>query len=941
MKKTLFIFLLLLLSYTASQGQAFKDILAIKDLKPENPKELDSIVMKVLPYFTDSGIIQKERIKKYLPEGLGDKIVKWLNVKATKLSDIEEFLKKRTVNPLKIDFDSIHKDLNSLNELKTKYDFIITGLPAKFDLENVVEDYSNNALIVKLERFLVLENLPLKEDSTIVLLELANLKTETHVAEKQQAQEVLKGISQINSLVNTIRVKQVNIIKALEKSTLITEYLSSNGIDAKDIDNTIKSLNALKTNSPDRSLIPMAGQQVFTMSSLKLPSQSDMIDALVIFIAKRFSQEIAITFLESLKQRAKTMQLVSDLFPATVKLLSEGNGYEVPRMGSIWHYAIAQDINNIPFHLNNSAYIKDRIANSKFSGYYPLFQDLVTLAELAKAGNALPEILMMHSSGLCNLKDKNMIFAFEAMKMLNSEFSGVDATRYWAKWDQLATLNDRDWDLMIKMIASKYKTVLFDSKFFSVSELDLEDIKWKQIRKTIQQSLLVLNQFEERRIAMQNNPSPNIPIKLISFWECQQQLFSVLLDENIISDKNISNALSFMNRGLLIYKLQEEGNHTAMIRESLALVQDLFPKEVGRVNELFVKSWRMNKDRYLPVYKQLNTCLTGIDQLFLDYSKDSITIMAKVNLLTDFCNVQDLTLSTTINKKLEIINASNDKLEITKAFCKELESEISKEIMKKMLNYKDAKYLMAVSTDDAVSNLLQKANGNQLKNLLYVEGKATNNLTGVLKTAEFFMDVMSASNNNQMADVIKAYASPPNSYKIRRNARFSIDVDAHIGIYGGAELLSETQLIDRNVKRLAFVWGMSAPIGLSISWGKRRETLPGEAASFINRKGLAKTLKKNSYSLGLSLIDIAAPLAFRVSNDAEEALPKSLAWAQLFSPGLHLRYGIKNTPLAISGGVQYTPQLRKTSLDITDQQAYRGYIGLFYDMPLFNLYRRM
>jgi len=414
-----------------------------------------------------------------------------------------------------------------------------------------------------------------------------------------------------------------------------------------------------------------------------------------------------------------------------------------------------------------------------------------------------------------------------------------------------------------------------------------------------------------------------------------------LLDEKIISDKNISNALGFMNRGLLIYKLQEEGNHTAMIRESLALVQDLFPKEVGRVNELFVKSWRMNKDRYLPVYKQLDTCLTGIDQLFLDYSKDSLTVKAKVKLLTDFCNVQDLTLSTTISKKLETINASNDKLEITKDLCKALESEISKEIMKKMLNYKDAKYLMAVSTDDAVSNLLQKANANQLKNLLYVEGKAANNLTGVLKTAEFFMDVMGASNSNQMADVIKAYASPPNSYKVRRNARFSIDIDAHIGIYGGAEILNNTELVELHLKKVAFVWGLSAPIGLSMSWGKRHETLLGESASFINRKGKLKTLKKNSYSLGLSLIDIAAPLAFRVSNDAEEALPKSLAWAQLFSPGLHLRYGIKNTPLAISGGVQYTPQLRKTSLDVTDQQAYRGYVGLFYDMPLFNLYRRM
>jgi hypothetical protein len=925
MKKTLLIFLLLLLSYTGSQGQAFKDISEIKKLKTEKPEDLEKIVTTIIPYFTDSGVIQKERIKKYLLGGLGDKIVKWLNVKATKLSDIEEFLRTRGDSPLKKDFNLINKDLDSLNVIRTRYDSIITGLPTKFDLENVVKDYSGNPLIMNLERILVLEKTPLKEDSTVILLELANLKAKTHI-KTGEAQQILENISKMDSLFNTIRTKRINILAILENSpTLITAYLSQNKgsltVTPADINNNLKSSKNLAILPLDRSITQIATQQVFAMSSFKLPTQSDMIDALVIFIAKRFSQEIAITFLESLKQRAKTMQLVSDLFPATIKLLSEGNSYEVPRMGSIWHYAIAQDINNIPFHLNNSEYIKDKISKSKFSGYYPLFQDLVTVAELVKSGNALPDILTMYNSGLYTLKDKNMIHAFEAMKMINNEFAGVDSDYYWLKWDHLSKLSNEDWDLMIKMIASKYKTVLFDSLVFSVSDSNFGDEKWKQIRKTIQQSLVVLNQFEERRIALQKNTSPNVSIKLISFWECQQQLFSVLLDENIISDKKTSNALSFMNRGLLIYKLQEDGNHTAMIRESLALVQDLFPKEVGRVNELFVKSWRMNKDRYLPVYRQLNTYLAGIDQLFLELSNDSLKVEAKVKFLNDFGTKHFLCITETSFEKIK--------------------TQVSQQIMDKMLDIKGARSLLAVKTDEAVNNLLNKANANQLKNLLYVEGKATNNLTGVLKTAEFFMDVMSASNNNQLADVIKAYASPPNSYKIRRNSRFSIDFDAHIGIYGGAELLSETQLIDRNVKQLAFVWGLSAPIGLSMSWGKRRETLPGEAASFINRKGLARTLKKNSYSLGISLIDIAAPLAFRVSNDEEEALPKSLAWSQLFSPGLHLRVGIKNTPFAISGGAQYTPQLRKTSLDVTDQQAYRGYIGLFYDMPLFNLYRRM
>jgi hypothetical protein len=56
----------------------------------------------------------------------------------------------------------------------------------------------------------------------------------------------------------------------------------------------------------------------------------------------------------------------------------------------------------------------------------------------------------------------------------------------------------------------------------------------------------------------------------------------------------------------------------------------------------------------------------------------------------------------------------------------------------------------------------------------------------------------------------------------------------------------------------------------------------------------------------LSIIDIAGPFAYRFSDDSASGLPSDIKWSQIFAPGLHYNYGIKNSPLTINVGIQYS-----------------------------------
>jgi hypothetical protein len=214
----------------------------------------------------------------------------------------------------------------------------------------------------------------------------------------------------------------------------------------------------------------------------------------------------------------------------------------------------------------------------------------------------------------------------------------------------------------------------------------------------------------------------------------------------------------------------------------------------------------------------------------------------------------------------------------------------------------------------------------------------------VRRLSGFLNDVMlSGEDSKKLSKVVESYAVPAGSYKRKRNSWNSIDLNAYVGAFYGKEWLGD---VDEGG---GMVYGLTAPIGFSFNktFGRRLKARNPLTEDLIRNQDKIKisrnTIRRrgnSTFTLDLSVVDLAAVVSYRISNTEEKGLPQDVKWAQLFSPGLKLAYGIPGTPLVGSFGYQYTPQLRK--FDAVDPKlfsAHRLYFGLLFDLPLMHIWQ--
>jgi len=191
------------------------------------------------------------------------------------------------------------------------------------------------------------------------------------------------------------------------------------------------------------------------------------------------------------------------------------------------------------------------------------------------------------------------------------------------------------------------------------------------------------------------------------------------------------------------------------------------------------------------------------------------------------------------------------------------------------------------------------------------------------KLINFLADVLSAKNSDDLTKAIESNALPPSSYRLRYKYKSVWDIGAYVGMYAGAEFVQDK--VDRiRYANPGFVYGLTAPVGVNYTLG--RSSMHG-----------GKT-KPAYWTFSLSIIDIGAVVAYRLSNDDDAPLPASITWSQIISPGLYVRKNFTNSPFVWFVGAQYAPKLR--TLDKTDfRNTVRFNAGLAFDMPLFIIKR--
>ena len=223
-----------------------------------------------------------------------------------------------------------------------------------------------------------------------------------------------------------------------------------------------------------------------------------------------------------------------------------------------------------------------------------------------------------------------------------------------------------------------------------------------------------------------------------------------------------------------------------------------------------------------------------------------------------------------------------------------------------------------------------------------------------LKYANLAINLSGAKTSEEMVKALEQVILPPQSYRLKRNSVRSISLNSYAGIFGAREYFYNSEASTNN----SYIAGLTAPIGIGFNWGFYRNNRPRKHSRFpmkttykYNKKGkLYETLHSHyytdgSFSIFVSLVDVGTIVNFRL-GDADTPI-QDVTWKDIFAPGLYLVYGIPRTPLALSIGGQYGPQLRKIekigSNDPTitvDTAAWRFGISLTVDIPLLHFYTK-
>jgi hypothetical protein len=799
----------------------------------------------------------------------------------------------------------------------------------------------------------ILQALQIDENDTVrmAILSIVKKKLEKgqQLLEEEKEEANTDAVNMYSALDRTIR-QQMNLIELGKgmKTQDVVKQITKTGSEIAEQQQAIK----IRIQSQE-------SQPTVQLSNFKMPSQSEMIDALAIYVAKRFKQEAIMYMIDRLKENMLADTLFSIMFPETRKLLFSQDAFNVPHFGSEWKYAISKDYTLMPDHLLASDYIGSKLNTTSFNAMH----DAWLMAKMIEKKYSYVEIIRnFGTNDSAKLKTSVMrtfarwshmvneeFFSTEAAEILGSSMD--DATReklakiptatYWlspAEFNKSG--RPEQISLLLVMLKHRYSADIEGELSIDLTmSIDSQRKKLEIIKNWISRSLLVLNQFQKNQEQLFNQEVKDDEKSLfngVSYWTFINDVISSFLDSNIIIKygyKDISQ-LQYVADLNEVYSSFQSKNYPAAIGKLMGVVENLCTDSMG---------YMLSQD------------------LKVKYDKAHFIESAKSakgkwdEEMRDKLLVYKNTFNTKTNNEdhIAIRNSFTEKL---KGIVKELGGKIdSPSLAGLQASINKYDWELKDSYDDVMSHIKQMRDkagkdSSLFKELYYSVDSSLYVLTdkfderlsryqtcycrslGKAKTyASLLTDIMNAGGNSQsISKVIEAHAAPPTSYKRKRYTRFTIDLGAYLGAYGGVEWLNR----GNKFVNPEFTYGLSVPIGLNFTWAPLKKLKPAKVKyPFVKHNHEVKEIIGVSHTFSISLIDIAAPVAYRLSGDTESALPVKIKWSQLIAPGVHWRLGLKNSPICIASGVQFTPQLRSLS-NGNVESALRLYAGVLFDMPL-------
>ncbi|HEY0039703.1 MAG TPA: hypothetical protein VGB71_03520, partial [Flavisolibacter sp.] len=527
---------------------------------------------------------------------------------------------------------------------------------------------------------------------------------------------------------------------------------------------------------------------------LNFPTQSDIIDAVGIYLAKRTKQEAALFFLETLVTALRTNQLAQDLFPNTWKVMQTMESYTTPRFGAQWRNAIANDFIELPQSIRSSAYIANKIPNKVL---YDHFSDAVTFAGYVGKKYSFPDILRTLYSDHSLLRGRWTSIAVDALHIINTELRDIKSQEQsWIKPESFLQLDSSEAYCLFDLLRLQYQdevSVPMRQLLGNTKEIRGQLPAYKRFFTEI---LTTLKQFHSiQKGAAADKAKDGTIMASDGFWDTQRNLLDFLLDQKIVrlSTKE-RQAINLCKSSFYIYDHLSNKNYIGAAEHVITIVSDLLNQNTAELIHLRPKAVAALQTTNAAAYYTIDTLnqrfsdLGTLQKLKQYVSRTGFSMLSAQNLRDSF----DLK-NTAFYQRL-ILNGNFDGRQLN-AICSELRTTLITDyqrikqsvgsIEKNQITYvfKDAAKL-DTNMLNAASVLLSRENNKYFKWLADFAGLLT--------------EISITKKSDELANVIESYALPPGSYRMKRNADFSIDLNAFTGFYVGAEYvkkLNQTGLV--------------------------------------------------------------------------------------------------------------------------------------------------
>lgn len=383
-----------------------------------------------------------------------------------------------------------------------------------------------------------------------------------------------------------------------------------------------------------------------------------------------------------------------------------------------------------------------------------------------------------------------------------------------------------------------------------------------------------------------------------------------------------------------IYNLQQQLLNVQQFNViRTALVATKIPKskderQILESNLLFLKAAIQKKNN-----ANLNTIITSIDTAIglvqtnasnkaYKAVRDEVVNQLKTNFkaaLIEFASINiDNTITTPLTTYLNnTISDPTVRTQISKVTNTFIESLFSKVITSDTISFNELK------DDEQVKEATRQFR-------MYIEAYLPELVVdtfrikdqNLIKIIHFINDIAISENDEDVEAAISAFALPSGSYALKKKRGDYIAINSFPGLLTGFE---QRSISDLEFNTLAF----TAPVGI-----------------------YTKLSNKHNLGLFVPIIDIAAPVRFRLDDDNTTNTLPEFNFKNIIAPGLYITWSPLKGPFSFNFGAQYGPELEvietftdpmtgETSTSAkTFDDSFRIGIGITLDIPLFSIYNR-